>query len=218
MFGSGVENDEVYLRRIENLLRSDRPNVEVVNTAAPSYNTVQEVALLRRHLRRLAPRWVILGHVDNDFQRAATVGDPRDFIDRHSFLGRFVRARLAGNWIHHLRGHDQMLDAIAQMGKDSRRHNFKVLAFLYGGWSTNDAPSPIEQRARAACRAQGFEVVTFREIVADALASGKIESWTDLWLRPEAPVDAHPNAEGHRLIAEYLAKKLKAASSGAADR
>jgi lysophospholipase L1-like esterase len=71
-FGWGVNDDETFCRRLEQLVASRFPgrDVDFVNLAVGGYNTRQEVGLLRRHVDRLQPDLVLVGLYSNDIPEA----------------------------------------------------------------------------------------------------------------------------------------------------
>jgi lysophospholipase L1-like esterase len=71
-FGLGVAEEDSYPRVIEALLngsRTDgRASVEVLNSAIPGYNTIQELAQLRELGLAFQPRIVVVGYLYNDIE------------------------------------------------------------------------------------------------------------------------------------------------------
>lgn len=97
MFGLGVPGSATYLAVLEDRLGERRPGraVRVVNTAAPGYNTVMEVAALEEKGLSCAPAVVIVEFVGNDLSLPNFVREPRrPWSLRRSFLDDFVRERL----------------------------------------------------------------------------------------------------------------------------
>lgn len=67
MFGWGVPQGETYLELLEQRLRAEGLNVEVINCAAPGYNTSMEVAMFEAECRAFDPDLVVLHWIGNDF-------------------------------------------------------------------------------------------------------------------------------------------------------
>jgi lysophospholipase L1-like esterase len=67
-FGWGVNDDETFCSRIEQLLREKFPSrdLDVVNLGVGGYGTRQEVGLLKRNVSRLQPDLVLVGFYSND--------------------------------------------------------------------------------------------------------------------------------------------------------
>ncbi len=72
-FGYGVRDDEVVTERVRALLAKEGVDVEVVNTAVPSYNTEQEVASYELKGRRYRPDWIVVGVCWNDISDKSNV-------------------------------------------------------------------------------------------------------------------------------------------------
>ncbi len=93
MFGWGVAEPDCFLRRLEGLLRAERPDVawQVVNTGVPGYNTVMEVATLRAALPGLSPQLVVLDIVGNDLDLPNFIAHDTDYFDpTTSYLAELV--------------------------------------------------------------------------------------------------------------------------------
>jgi lysophospholipase L1-like esterase len=212
MFGWGVEEEETYLRLLERRLAAVRPDVETVNMAVPGYNTVQEVAHLERHLDAVRPAWVLLGFVGNDFEPTMTLFPPRRLLERHSWLYRLVRCRLEGFTPEARTAHRRRsaLEALRRLGRLSRERGFSVAAFLYAGRVTATPSSILRDHpeVHAVCEQEGFLVLEPRRILQQAIAAGEIETSFDIWISKQKPVDPHPSALGHRIIARGLAEAL----------
>lgn len=71
-FGWGVNDDETFFRRLEQLTANRFPgrDIDFVNLAVGGYDTRQEVGLLRRHVDRLQPDLVLVGLYSNDIPEA----------------------------------------------------------------------------------------------------------------------------------------------------
>jgi lysophospholipase L1-like esterase len=67
-FGWGVNDDDTFCARIEQLLREKFAgrDLDVVNLGVGGYDTWQEVALLKRNAARLQPDLVLVGFYSND--------------------------------------------------------------------------------------------------------------------------------------------------------
>ncbi|MFN7972656.1 MAG: SGNH/GDSL hydrolase family protein [Acidobacteriota bacterium] len=215
MFGWGVEEEETYLHRAGELLRPSLPDVETVNLGVPGYNTIQELALLERHVVDLQPAWVALGFIGNDFEATRAVPGRRSLLERHSYLYRLVARRSRAAWP------DPSLDArmeavyaaVHRLGELSRSHGFRTLVTFYT--STNDPHTTFRElphpRVHAICRQEGFAVVDFQRLLLDAMERGEATSLPDVWLHAAPPFDPHPNVRGHELFARGVAQEIAAA-------
>jgi len=206
MFGWGVADEETYLRRLERLLRRRNPDIDVVNTAVPAYNTVQEVATLERHLDRLKPALVIWGFIGNDYQAAEDPFARVGFLERHSYLYRLVSLRLVGMSLHFRSAdhRDQSLEAMARLGRLSLDGGFPVICLFYSPLPKperrpDDLPFP---EIRSLCKRFGFQVVDTGQLLEEV----GIPGLRAIWRSKTAPVDPHPSARGHAIMARGLAR------------
>ncbi len=166
MFGHGEGDGKNYLAILQNMLRAKYPQKDwrVINTGVPAYNTVMEVATLRRKALAFGPDLVILGVVQNDLvlpQYVCTVEDVTA-LD-HSFLMDllFGRAQDDGE-----RGFDM------RAGRDSRLASGKTLSqgeiperYLHlVGWEPfYGALDELKQMSEE----HGFPVVTYTDVESD---------------------------------------------------
>jgi lysophospholipase L1-like esterase len=67
MFGWGVAQGETYLELLQQSLEARGRRVEVLNCAAPGYNTAMEVALYEHECAAYQPDLVVLHWIGNDF-------------------------------------------------------------------------------------------------------------------------------------------------------
>lgn len=97
--GWGVPQDKLYPTQLENRLNTQSldgfpPNMryEVLNLGVGNYNTVQEVASLRKIGLQFEPDMILLGSVLNDAE--PTPQPASDFLVNHSHLYVFLASRL----------------------------------------------------------------------------------------------------------------------------
>ena len=219
-FGWGVDAARTFARRLEPMLGDAlHRRVRDINTAVAGYNTEQELAVLRRYYRVLAPDVVVLVVVSNDDEIA--VRPDRDPGTRPSSM----RDRTPPEILSDLR---------------NRLWLYRVAYHLqHYGWY-DEQPLPDSEgwrRALAAyeafgqfCQDRHLACVTFyhrmyvspkNAVFVRAFAGvADRHGWGFHDTRPWFPaqndakrlvnsiVDTHPNAEGHRVIAEHQAKVL----------
>jgi hypothetical protein len=97
MFGNGVWQGRDYLALLEGLLNKKHPEVnwEVINTAVPGYNTVQELGMLRHYGLQFKPDIVLLGFYENDFCLPNfLISRENYFTFKKSFFLSFLTERL----------------------------------------------------------------------------------------------------------------------------
>ncbi len=229
MFGWGVDNGLDYLSVLERRLREREPgtNWEVVNTAAPGYNTVMEVETLKRRGLGYAPDIVILGYCVNDLGLPQFVeAEPDVFSLRRSFLGEVVRERLAraGGGARRGRGEaaddpfadearpvpdryrdlvgiEAMSRAASELQALSQEHGFDVVVLVF--WS---APANI----RRVVEPLGFRIVETRVAMKAFLEREGLRELRGSALSLSRE-DSHPSALGHELIAGSLYDGLQQA-------
>lgn len=230
MFGWGVDDGLDYLSVLERRLNEREPKTawEVVNTAVPGYNTVMEVETLKRRGLAYAPDIVILGYCVNDLSLPQFVqAEPDVFSWRRSFLGDFLRERLARPGSATRRdggeaaGDDPFADearpvpdryqdmvgllafsrAVTELRALGQEHGFDVVVLFF--WS---APATI----RRIVEPLGFRLVDTRAAMKAFLERAGVRELRGSALSLSRE-DSHPSALGHELIAGSLYDGLRAA-------
>mgnify|MGYP005839779249 CR=1 FL=1 len=220
-FGWGVAQDAIFAARLEKLLSEElgRP-VVVVNTGVGSYNTVQQRAVVERFGERLLPDIVLLLYVYNDTDEHERPFDPFAQFEfaNYSFSGK-VQLILGHSWLYRLVQHVReqrgsgareggtlgatersagWLASIAALDDIGRWTRDRDLPFATYVWRRSAAPSDrlwtdlVEAGGRG-----GFPVVEASP------------AWVDVSEYRLSQVDGHPNASGHKLLAEALARDLR---------
>ena len=211
MFGWSCDQGEGYMEVLEDLLRArGGAPCEVLNLAVPGYNTQLEVEMLRWKGLKYEPDIVVVGWCDNDYQLPFFVVDEGAFRRRDvSFLYAlcFDRSRLedlCGGVAKKPEPHGEagprpaakpgqapdpapVAAALRELSALSREHGFKVLVF-----------GPMDDQVIGLCRQMKIDCFN---TLAKVDASAYPAEWAVHFM--------HPRPEGHRVLAEHLARELE---------
>ncbi len=228
MFGWGVEKEETYLSVLAKELSKKEPT-ESLNFAVPGYNTAMEAALFQHRALEFAPDVLIIQFVNNDFDVPAFMmsqENPWDFSK--SMLLSFIKSRVANS-----PGSSSALKTVQSMGNKHNTKAQKVLAEYR--WMTGEAgatkafrkirelapktriiiltgsKTPVQERMlKRLSKELNFELVQVGPVVDRYIQENKLENTKEARkkLLTVAPNDRHPNALGHRLIAQALLEVL----------
>ncbi len=97
MFGFGVPDGKDYLSLLENKLNDkySQKKFEIINTAVPGYNTVQEVETLKEKGLEYRPDIVILGFITNDCALPVFIRDREDYFTlKKSFIKTLILQKI----------------------------------------------------------------------------------------------------------------------------
>ena len=211
MWGWAVHQGEDYLSVLEeNLGRRGGPlRYEVLNLAVPGYNTQQEVEMLRSKGLAYSPDIVILGWCGNDYTLPLflyrkknhfelkggsyllnLVFRPRRFRERLQpevlKLGEIDRS-LVDPVLLEGKGPEGVLLQLRSLARLGEKHRFRAIVV-----------GSLDDRVVRMCRELGLTVFNLRtEVDPKKLPSGaKVHG-------------CHPNALGHRILAEHLERFLE---------
>lgn len=219
-FGTGVDQDKTFAARLESILpgRLHRP-VRVINSGVGGYNTVQEVTYFKRDGLSLQPDLVLLTYVQNDIEVNKGPFDPwaqsspwgKSFPDMViTLVGKLWFYRL----IHHTytyalpkpqwgatttspqkaRGWRESMAALEELAAICKERKLPLIIFFR-------RMDPDENTLLLADVVQHAKGVPVKDM-APWFAGLKVSSVVN------SKVDGHPNAEGHRVMAEHMAEDI----------
>jgi len=224
-FGWGVDDPEVFPERISEILTAGQQHrLEGLNLGVPGYNTVQEAECLRSEAGRFGPDLVVLSYVMNDAEPQRTVpADPRIlFRESRCWLLAALAERVAtalstarrdtpsdpdyGDYLAtfdaHSRNGRASRDALAAIASWCAGRGIPLLVTILP-----DVTEPLDdsysyrlihRRVAGWCRELGVDVV-------DLLPTFEGASPKTV----QVPIDAHPSARAHEMIAAALAGRIE---------
>jgi len=223
-FGPGVAQDQIFTSRLQRILteRTQRP-IRVINTGVGGYNTVQENAFFKSQGLSLAPDMVILVYVTNDIE---TIKGPFDPWSERSFRGKsppqIINLLLQKSWLFRLVRHVYRYRLGETTDLESYRRQRETPGWLASMRALRDMSD--------ACSDINIPLYTFYftwkatpynsallEDVKKALFPNNVQDmggWfvgRDLQQYVNSKVDAHPNSQGHKVIADNVADYLLSA-------
>lgn len=235
MFGWGVPFEDSFLARTAAALG---PAWEVVNLAVPGYNTVMEAARLEAELPQLRPQVVVMQVIANDLALPPFLLPPpipRGLLATSALWRRWqlvvrpsatARDGMVEPWTATLQPArvDPELDRRYQLmtGTGGFEAGIARIAAATHGLKTtvivllaDDRGEPWGELA-AIVRRHGLRPIPTVRWFGDELARRGLarshEAWQHtFWL---SPTDPHPNAAGHRVLADGLLRTLAASGVG----
>jgi lysophospholipase L1-like esterase len=212
--GWGVPAEATFAARLERELaaRLGRP-VRTINAGVSGYNTEQELAFLERHIESMAPRMVVLVYVENDVERQiGDVAEMRErwqnppganaFLLRWSWLYRlvhFILPDLVGSaqLPAQMDGWERSMLALAQAHRVAQAHDVVFAVFLHR-MLPDEVTDALHTDIGRIAASEGFAFFDMLPWFAGVHFRSVVNSF----------VDGHPNGEGHRIIAEGIARSL----------
>jgi len=230
--GPAVAQDAIYPARLRALLGS--PTVDLVTGAAAGWNTVEEEHFLAANIDALAPDLVVLLYVTNDNdvvppyrrERQPPVGWPSRLYRTLVFRSRLFEW---GAYVYTARFASVDWETLREMAQWRREKGPAPLPFTSddAGWQESLAALGRIERA---CAAHGARFVIFLWNVGNLFPAPTVleglktfgeqhgvpvfDTWPffrgqDLSALLNSSDDPHPNARGHALLAEGIARTLR---------
>lgn|SRR6185437_12417305 len=219
-FGLGVDQDKTFVARLEQLLlgRLQRP-MRVINSGVGAYNTVQELTYFTQEGINLQPDLVLLTYVPNDIEERRRPFDP---WTESSMRGKpfpvMLEIMVGKLWLYRLAHHTYRYAILEQLNK-------KSLARSQNGTGWRGSMSALSELVTI-CRERKIPLIlfykrldpnennlSFDDVVrhAQGLPVKDMAPWfagLNVSALVNSKVDTHPNAEGHRVIAEHMADDI----------
>lgn len=217
-FGFGVEEPDIFPRRLEALLNAknrSRRTYEVINGGVGNYNTDQELAFLKLEGVKYRPDHILLAYYVNDAEGVQKYAG-RSIVERSAlyvvlkgleyrvrsllsparrYTNYYRRLYEADAWLRH---QETLADFLRESRKLGARLTVLILPDLH---ALADYPfNDIHRLVGDFFRRQGCDVIDALEAYEDA-AEAK-----SFWAGPDDP---HPNAEAHHRIARLIFAKIR---------
>lgn len=219
-FGWGVSQDKTFAARLESLLeeRLHRP-VRVVNSGVGGYNTVQEMTYFKEEGLTLQPDLVMLTYVQNDIEVNKGPFDPwaqsslwgKSFPDMViTMVGKLWFYRL----MHHTYNYAMPILQPTAAATSSRegmgwRQSMAALEELTMICEERRIPLIVFfHRLDSSENQLLFEDVVQHAQTASVRDMGRWYGGLKVSSLVNSKVDGHPNAEGHRVMAEHMADDI----------
>lgn len=239
MFGQGVHDDETLPAQLERLLRGRRP-AACYNAGVSGYSTEHELRTLRVFGPRLRPDAVVLGWLANDLAPVPTLVGDGHLVERAEDRAQ-VRDALERRWYEasHLA---RLVSITVRTVKHQLRTADRVRGSEGIPAEELARSVALVEEVQREAKALGSELWVIAYVNQPAVESGVRDPTVDAFIsrtraagircldayellraeheRTGAPLFAlrdrvHPNARGHAVVAEALARELHEAASKA---
>jgi lysophospholipase L1-like esterase len=209
-FGWGVEQDDTFQAVLEGILSKTRPT-EIINFGTGNYNTEQEVNLFLEKGLKYKPDQVVLFFFINDAEETPKPSrlsflEHSEFISFYwsktrAFLNNFSHTKdytryYSDLYAENAKGWMRAREAFSLLNRVCRENGIKLQVIMLPELHVlNDYPFKKEYGLVSRfLEEQGIDHLDLTPSFSREENPGR------LWVAPD---DAHPNALGHRLIAEY---------------
>lgn len=219
-FGWGVNQDKTFSARLETLLeeRLHRP-VRVINSGVGGYNTVQEMTYFKQEGIALQPDLVMLTYVQNDIEVNKGPFDPwaqsslwgKPFPDMViTMVGKLWFYRLMHHTYNYAMPKLQQTPAATSPQKGMGwRQSMAALRELVAMCEERKIPLILFfRRSHPEENKLLFEDVVRHAHGAQVKDMAPWYNGLEEFTLVNSKVDGHPNAEGHRVMAEHMANDI----------
>ncbi|MBL7056148.1 SGNH/GDSL hydrolase family protein [Candidatus Woesearchaeota archaeon] len=213
-FGFGVDQNKTYPKILESLLNQNKINnkdIEVINLGIGNYNTLQELEFLKVEGIRYDPDEIILGWFINDAEY--TQKERSSFFRKHSYTYTYFLALKAKSRFLYGEGYESYYKKLYE---DNKFKEYKlILSSLLNYINKNNItlnvlliPELHDLENYSFVKIHD-EIIKFFEEKKVTVIDGKPSFETNnsqiFWVAKD---DAHPNEEGHKILANLLYKEL----------
>jgi len=215
-----VAQDQIFTFRLEQVLsgRLQRP-VRVINSGVGSYNTVQELTYFKQEGITFQPDLVMLTYVQNDIEENKGPFDPwAGVFLRGKSLPDMVIKMLGKLWFYRLVHHTYRYALLEQLkgqssnpsqGGEGWSHSMSALGELVAMCEEHKIPLIVFfDRSKPGENNPLFEDVVRHVHGVPVKDMGQWYEGLDEFSLVNSKVDGHPNAEGHRVMAEHMADEI----------
>jgi hypothetical protein len=214
MFGWKIPQEKNYLSLLEEKLNHSFPGKkwEVINTAVPGYNTVNEVSLLGEKGLKYKPDIVILGYAWNDMELPFFIRKKGNYFSfRKSFAVSFILERIASkkknplehhenldsvpDEYRHMIGENAVFNALEELKILGEKNGFETIIIFY----CVPDPKPIMEKAAQL----GFHVFDLDPLFTKHVANAKdrIKAFRTLFLNLD---DKHPSVLSNQMASDFI--------------
>lgn len=211
--GWGVEQDSTYAAIVDNKINQAGYNYQVLNASVGNYNTYRYVENFLRNQTEVHPDIVVVNYFINDVE-VLPMGSNNWLLKNSELAASLtisIKKMMANNdenlvdyyddlYNPDQKGYQLMKESLKKLAAYTDKNGIKVyLAIIPDIHFLMDYPFlPIHKKMKALGEGLGFEVVDF-------YYSLKGIPFEDMQV---IPGDSHPNAYGHRLMAQSLSDAI----------
>ncbi|WP_372371327.1 SGNH/GDSL hydrolase family protein [Candidatus Uabimicrobium sp. HlEnr_7] len=217
--GWGVKNENTCASQLQNLLNKDKESYLVVNGGVANYNTVRESLFLKAKIKQIKPDIVVLHYFVNDAEKLKDTANSA--LSRNSYLFAYIAMRIEEALVFNKQKFKTLEDyytslysddstgwkaaqqAIQQIKQTTDLNNAKLIVALQP--DLRDLSLDNKKYLQKIISFLKKENIAFVNLFP-AYHKNFSENAKSIWISKD---DAHPNKEGHRVIAEELFSAIR---------